>query len=129
MHVVAPTVATCLQRFTLFDHGAQGMDTGLAAKLMETTSTFAELCRDIKAAASDLERLALGRYIAFAKEERDAAPGNTWATLSPASAAPATAAAPAAARIQPLVFNQPLPSARSQVRNPVMAAFLIPVQE
>lgn len=99
---VAPHVASPYQSFTLFASGAGACDSGLAAKLMDTTGTHAAVRRDILAGAKERERRMLLRYIAFA--DAQAHTGST-----PAAAHAATTL---------------MPTSREDVSNPVVREFL-----
>ena len=50
--------------------GEGGCDAALASKLMQTTSTVAQLARELEIQAKERERAALNRYVAYMREQQ-----------------------------------------------------------
>ena len=67
LNELVPSVGCHYSRFTLLSTG--GCDTSMATKLLDTTQTHAAIRRDLLTGAKERERLALTRYVLFARED------------------------------------------------------------
>ncbi len=63
-----PTLGVLFRQYLMFGEG--GCDAALASKLMQTTSTVAQLARELEIQAKERERAALNRYVAYMREQQ-----------------------------------------------------------
>ena len=63
-----PSLGAIYKQYKLFDEG--GCDAALAAKVMQTSSTVAQLCKELQIQSQEREKAVMHRYLAYAQEQQ-----------------------------------------------------------
>ena len=121
---VLPELGAIYSEFYFFS--SQGCDKGLAARLMETTSTVAALCREFELSFGRREKALMERYIAYMKKQQRQQRSSDPPPLAGALEAsrPQRVTAKAIASAGEAITSIPIPNDATVIENSILRRFL-----